>query len=217
MPAANVHLKDRAIRAVILDYGEVLSFPPAPETISAMAAVFHISGGEFRELYYAERYAYDRGEISGEEYWKAIAKDAGTQLSAEQIDWLRRVDIQMWSKVNPAMLRWAAQLRNEGVKTAVLSNMHADMVRDVRESVTWMRDFDCTVLSAELGLAKPDPLIFEYCLNCLNLPAREAVFIDDKPQNTRAAEDQGMAGVCGNSVETIREQLQNTGWSGPLP
>ncbi len=217
MAPAPALLNGRAICAVILDFGEVLSHPPAPHTLAAMADLLHTTTEKFRDYYYAERYAYDRGELSAEDYWMAVAGDAGTKLSPEQIDWLRRTDVAMWSNINPQMLRWAACLRTEGLQTAVLSNMHEDMAKAVRSDFTWIAEFDCFVLSAELGLAKPDPQIFHHCLTCLNVAANEALFIDDKERNTRAAEELGISGICANSVEAIREQLQAAGWNGPLP
>jgi len=207
----------RAIRAVILDFGEVLTHPPAPETIAFMAELFRLTPEKFRGFYYGERYRYDRGEISGEDYWLAIAKDASVSLTPEQIDWLRRMDVEMWSDVNPAMLQWAAELRASGLLTAVLSNMHLDMAAAVRSNQTWFEDFDCFVLSAELGLAKPDREIFQHCLECLKVATGEAIFIDDKQRNTQAAETLGIAAICADSPSSIREQLTSGGWNGPLP
>ena len=215
--SGHVRLNGRTIRAVIFDFGEVLSYPPPVETITAMARLFGVALVRFRELYYAERYPYDRGEISGEQYWSTIARDAGTQLTPEQIAWLRRADVEMWSNMKPEMLRWAAQLRADGLQTAVLSNMHADMAKAVRAECAWIRDFHCFVLSAELGLAKPDAEIFQHCLDCLRVPANVALFIDDKERNTRAAEEFGLAGICADSLAAIREQLQAAGWNGALP
>jgi putative hydrolase of the HAD superfamily len=217
MPPGSIRLNGRAIRAVILDFGEVLSFPPPRQTIGAMAEIFHLSPEKFREFYYAERNAYDRGAISAEQYWSAIARDADARLSDEQIEWLRQADVDMWSHVNPVMLRWAAELRLQHVQTAVLSNMHLDMAASVREHFGWISEFDCFSLSAELGMAKPDPRIFQHCLDCLKVAAAEAMFIDDKPQNTNAAEEVGIAGICANSAASIRGQLQAAGWHGPLP
>ncbi len=217
MPDASARINGHLIRAVIYDFGEVLSYPPPPETIAALAALLHITPEKFREYYYAERQAYDRGELSAEQYWQAVSQDAGTLLTPEQIEWARRTDVAMWSNINPQMLHWAAQLRGVGMQTAVLSNMHADMTKSVRAEFTWIHDFHCFILSAELGFAKPDPEIFQHCLDCLRVQAEEALFIDDKPRNTRAAEELGMAAICADSPESIRKQLQATGWSAPLP
>ncbi len=217
MSEVPVYLGGQIIRAVIFDFGEVLSWPPPPETIAGMAAVFKLTPAKFREYYYAERYRYDRAEITPEQYWSAIAQDAGVQLAPEQIEWLRRTDVEMWSNMNPAMLRWAEQLRALGLRTAVLSNMHADMAAAVRSSFRWIAEFDCFVLSAEVGLAKPDPQIFRYSLDCLQVDAGQAMFIDDKERNTSAAKAMGIAGVCANSAQSIREQLKAAGWTASLP
>jgi putative hydrolase of the HAD superfamily len=217
MAPAPACLNGREISAVILDFGEVLSYPPAPHTLAAMADLLHITPEKFRGYYYAERYPYDRGELSAQEYWTAVARDAGTQLSPEQIEWLRRTDVAMWSNVNPQMLCWAGRLRAEGLQTAVLSNMHADMAAAVRSDFAWISDFRCFVLSAELGFAKPDPQIFQHCLACLNVAADAALFIDDKERNTRAAEELDIAGICANSPEAIREKLKAAGWNASLP
>jgi len=214
---ASVHLDGRVIRAVIFDFGEVLSYPPPPATIAAISELLHVTPEKFREYYYAERQDYDRGKLTAEQYWQAVACDAGIELKPVQIEWLRHTDVAMWSNVNPQMLAWAEQLRSHGMRTAVLSNMHADMAKSVRAESAWIRHFDCFVLSAELGFAKPDPQIFQHCLDCLGVPACEAMFIDDKQQHTRAAEALGIAGICANSPETIREHLQSAGWSGPPP
>ncbi len=217
MGLTTVRLNGRVIRAVIFDFGEVLSYAPPPDTIAAIAELLRVTREEFREYYYAERQDYDRGILTAEQYWQAVARDAGAELTAEQIAWLRRTDVEMWSQVNPQMLSWAAELRSREIQTAVLSNMHADMAKSVRAEFAWIRDFECFILSAEIGFAKPDPEIFQHCLDCLKLPANEALFIDDKPRNTDASEALGMAAICADSPQAIREQLQKAGWTGPLP
>jgi putative hydrolase of the HAD superfamily len=210
-------LNGQLIRAVIYDFGEVLSYPPPPETIAAIAELLHVTSEKCREYYYAERKDYDRAELTAEQYWEAVARDAGAHLTAQNIAWLRQTDVAMWSNVNPQMLSWAAQLRAEAVQTAVISNMHMDLVKAARADFAWMRDFQCVILSAQVGLAKPDPQIFQHCLECLKVSAGEALFIDDKRRNTRPAEELGMAAICANSPAAIRERLQDAGWDGPLP
>ncbi len=217
MADARIQFQGRSISAVIFDFGEVLSYPPPASTIAAIAELLHVTPEKFREFYYAERHPYDSGKISGEQYWQAVARDAGRQLTTQQVEWLCRTDVEMWSNLNPQMLKWTAELRRKGTQIAMLSNMHAEMSKRVREEFTWARDFDCVVLSAELGCAKPEPQIYQHTLDCLKATASEALFIDDKARNTQAAEQLGMATVCANSPESIRELLQEGGWTGPLP
>jgi putative hydrolase of the HAD superfamily len=51
---------------------------------------------------------------------------------------------------------------------------------------------DAVVLSDQVGTRKPEPAIFELMLDRLNVPAKEAVFVDDVAGNLPAAKDLGM-------------------------
>ena len=57
---------------------------------------------------------------------------AGREVSTDQIEQLRRADVTMWARLNPDILLWAERLRAAGYKTAILSNMHDDMVQHLR-------------------------------------------------------------------------------------
>ena len=73
------------INAVILDYGEVLCYSPTAEEWARMAGVFGLDTAVFRKLWDRNRLLYDRGDLSPEAYWSAVAKDAGTQLTRQQL------------------------------------------------------------------------------------------------------------------------------------
>lgn len=204
------------IRAVILDYGEVISQPPDPTAISTMAAMLDLPLDRFRSLYASLRHAYDRGDLSGDEYWAGIAREAGAHLSASQGVRLRQMDVAMWSRLNQSVLRWAGQLRSSGLKTAVLSNMHHDMVQKIRNEPVWAEEFDCLTLSSEIGTAKPEAEIFRHCLECLRVPPYEALFVDDRAVNVQAAQELGIRGIVANSTAELRRQLGAIGFV-PLP
>ena len=60
----------------------------------------------FRKLWDRNRLLYDRGDLSPEAYWSAVAKDAGTQLTPQQLPLLRQWDVEMWAHDNPVMVKW---------------------------------------------------------------------------------------------------------------
>ena len=94
------------IKAVILDYGEVLCYPPTAEEWARMAGLFGVEPVPFRKLWDRNRLLYDRGDLSPEAYWSAVAKDAGTQLAPQQLPLLRQWDVEMWAHENPIMVEW---------------------------------------------------------------------------------------------------------------
>jgi putative hydrolase of the HAD superfamily len=114
----------------------------------------------------------------------------------------------MWSNMNPLMIAWLEALHQSGLRTALLSNMHADMVAKVRGEFEWMRNFDCAVFSHEVRLAKPEPKIYQLCLEGLGTTARETLFIDDREVNITAARALGLAAIRFASVPQLRAELE---------
>jgi len=55
--------------------------------------------------------------------------------------------------------------------------------------------FDSLTISAQVGLIKPNPAIFQLALRSLHISAHEAIFIDDMPDNVVAAESMGLRSV----------------------
>lgn len=200
------------IRAVILDYGEVLCYPPTVEEMGRMAALFGMQPVPFRQLWDRNRLLYDRGDLSTEAYWSELAKDAGTQLTPEQFIQLRQWDLEMWAHDNPAMVEWLRQIHLSGVKTALLSNMPHEMIRYIRQEFDWLDQFDHQTFSAEVRLIKPDPAIYEHSLRGVGVAPSEALFVDDKEPNVQGARAVGIRAIRFRSVEQFRNELGELGF-----
>jgi putative hydrolase of the HAD superfamily len=196
------------IRAIILDYGEVLCLQPTEQQIFRMADLFGIGSPQFQTLYEKNRLAYDRGDLSPDRYWFAFADEPGVRLAANKIPLLRAWDVEMWSNTNPVMIAWLEALQQSGLRTALLSNMHADMVAKVRGEFDWIRKLDCAVFSHEVRLAKPELRIYQHCLEALGTNARETLFIDDREVNITAARTIGLAAIRFASVPQLRAELE---------
>jgi len=196
------------IRAVMLDYGEVLCFLPTPDDIARMARIFRIDPGAFLPIYTHSRGPYDRGDLLPEEYWHAFASQAGVTLGGDVIEKLRHWDIEMWSRTNYPMILWLESLRSAGVKTAILSNMPSDMITHVRRNFPWLKHFDHQIFSADVRRIKPEPAIYEYSLKVLGVPASEVLFVDDRDANLEQARAAGMRAIRFQSVSQLRDDLR---------
>jgi putative hydrolase of the HAD superfamily len=196
------------IKAVILDYGEVLCYSPKAEEMERMASLFGMELVPFRQLWDRNRLLYDRGDLSPEAYWSALAKEAGTHLTPEQLAQLCQWDVEMWGHDNSTMVEWLRQIHSSGtVKTALLSNMPHDMIRYVRRKFDWLDQFDHQTFSAEVSLIKPDPAIYEHSLRGVGVAASEALFVDDKEPNVQGARAVGIRAIRFHSVEQLRNEL----------
>jgi putative hydrolase of the HAD superfamily len=206
----------RPFSAVIFDYGHVLSHPPRAPALRRIEQVFGLRVEDLPGIYAQSRPPYDKGELSPREYWERFALAAGISISPELIEKLRRWDIELWSDVDQRMVDWVQALRATGIKTALLSNMPHDMIDHVRENFAWLSYFDVQVLSAELGIVKPDPPIYQECLDRLGATAREALFLDDREANVRGGESVGLVGLQVRSFSELRRDLAKLGVT-PLP
>jgi putative hydrolase of the HAD superfamily len=204
-----------SIRAVVFDYGEVLCHPPTTQDMERMAAVLGIPTEIFRVLY-SDRGRYDRGDVTAAEYWSKVASGAGVRVNDKTLEQLRDWDVQMWSSIDESMLDWIGELRSLGLKTAILSNMHSDMVAHVRRDFKWLSNFDCLVLSSEIHLIKPEPAIYQHCLRCLGVAPQEVLFLDDRGANVRGAQAAGWNAIRVHSRTQLIQELEALPFT-PLP
>jgi putative hydrolase of the HAD superfamily len=200
------------IKAVILDYGEVLCYPPTAEEMGRMAAPFGMDAVSFRKLWDRDRLRYDSGELSPEAYWSLVAEATGKHLPAEQLAQLRLWDLEMWAHDNPTMVKWLTEMHSSGVKTALLSNMPHEMARYVRQKFAWLDQFDHLTFSAEVSLVKPDAAIYEHSLRGVGVAASEALFVDDKLPNVLGARAVGMQAIQFRSAEQFGNELVQLGF-----
>jgi putative hydrolase of the HAD superfamily len=206
-----------ALRAVILDYGMVLTGQPNPAAHDAMVHITGLSAEQFEKLYWVDRHAYDEGKLTGYMFWQKFARDANLSLNAADIDELNRQDARMWTTQNPAMVGWQRSLKAAGIRTAILSNMGDTVLDNIKREFKWIDDFDVLVWSYQLHMAKPDPAIYRHALKELGTMPEETLFIDDKLVNIEAAQALGMKAIEFTTVERLRSDLVAAGFDSDLP
>jgi putative hydrolase of the HAD superfamily len=200
------------LKAVIFDYGDVLCIPPTPKDIEGSAQILGIGSDLFWALWHRHRDPYDRGDLSPETYWSRVAEDAGRSINSSQVRELAARDVAMWSRLNPRMLEWREDVSAAGMKTAVLSNMHAEMVHYARRNFLWVDRLSWATFSAEVRLIKPEPAIYEHCLQGLGVASSESLFIDDREVNLAAARAIGIHGIQYKSIAQLRNDLEAAGF-----
>jgi putative hydrolase of the HAD superfamily len=195
----------------------VLSGPPDPVAHAELQRITGLSAARLDSLYWTDRHAYDEGKLTGNEFWRKIARDGGLGLSDPIIEELNRWDARMWTNENPAMLEWQAALKKRGFLTAIVSNMGDAVLAYMETKFDWLPRFDVLVWSYQLGLAKPDPAIYRYVLEKLGARPEETLFIDDRRENVTAAIAMGMKGIVFTTVDELRADLIGNGFNRDLP
>ena len=206
-----------ALRAVIFDYGMVLSNPPDAAAHAQLLRITGLSAEKLDPLYWADRHAFDEGKLTGETYWRGVLQKAGIALSPEAVAELMEWDARMWITPNPAMLSWATSLKARGILAAILSNIGDTVSKAIEREADWLSRFDLYVWSYQLRIAKPDPAIFRYTLDQLGARPDESLFIDDRVENVNAAIALGMQSLVFTTVERLRADLVAAGLDSYLP
>jgi putative hydrolase of the HAD superfamily len=201
--------QSRAFRGVITDWGGVMT-NPIPVTVRAWLDTEDIDYDSYAAVirpWVVSAYepasetaaaggnpihALERGECTAEEFEQLLAsllvRRDGSQVAADGL--LAR----MFAASVPCDPMYGAMYaaRGAGLRTGLLSNSWgvSDYPRHLFGDM-----FDAVVISAEVGMRKPEARIFRHAAQLLGLDPAECVFVDDIEANVTAAEAVGMTAV----------------------
>ena len=199
------------IRAVLFDYGLVLTGPPDPVAWTRMKQITGLDEAAFHQAYWAPRHDYDRGVHTAPAYWLAAGRHVGLELQSPQIAALIEADIALWTQPNQPMIDWALRLQAAGTATGILSNLGDAMAAGVLSALPWLRSFDHLLWSYTLGLAKPDLAIYRHAAQGLHTPPEHILFVDDREDNIAGALAAGMQAIRYAAHSTFEAELDARG------
>ncbi len=136
--------------------------------------------------------AVETGALPGEEFDRhlAAALSAGLATPLDHTELTPR----LFEKLQPdeRMLEAVHTVRRHGLKTGLISNTWGGGATPP-DSVEKL--FDVRILSAAVGLRKPQPEIYRLAASRLEVEPEACVFVDDIPSNVEGARAVGMTGV----------------------
>jgi putative hydrolase of the HAD superfamily len=143
------------------------------------------------------------GEISEEAHWLDVARRLNRAES--DIPHIREAFFG-GDAVDMEIVNLLRSLRKTH-KTGLISNAW-DGLRPWIVKRNFDDAFDSMIISAEVGVAKPDARIYQYALEKLGVKAEESVFVDDVEKNIAASEALGMHGVLFRTPEQALTELK---------
>jgi len=187
----------KRITCVMLDMGGVLTQAQRPEKVDEMMRLLDLprSRADFLRAYSAERNEYDRGVIDGGEYWSRVAASLGGSVPGGRLPGLVQADLESWFNMRPTMLDFLGGAKARVGRILLLSNIHFDGARFIREGPgsEWASRFDELVLSCEHRLLKPQREIYDLALDMAGAEASETLFVDDNEANVVGARAAGLS------------------------
>ena len=133
------------------------------------------------------------------QFAQRLAQETGVEVDPE------RLIGQMFGglRLEEGMLEAVAAIKAAGYKTALLSNSWGVSAYP-RERLAEI--MDVIVISAEVGMRKPDREIFDFTVDKLGVDPAGCVFVDDHPGHLKAAQEAGWTTVLHRTpAETIEE------------
>jgi putative hydrolase of the HAD superfamily len=199
---------------VIFDLFGVIAREQSSAGKKLLEATADTSAPVFWEAYWGQRTLYDRGEVTGPEYWRRVAATLGTTYDDSKIARLIGADLMSWNDVDDEMISLIEGLAASGQRIGLLSNIPEELAAHYEENHRWLKHFNLVAFSCRIGHTKPQPDAYLWCCRSLGLAPERVLFVDDRVENIQAAEAIGMSGHLFVGLSQARQALTSHGATG---
>lgn len=108
----------------------------------------------------------------------------------------RRTELVLEQRLLPGVLELADAALARGIRLGVASSSTSDWVTGHLDRLGILGRFECIRCRGDVARAKPAPDLYVAVLECLGVPASEAVAVEDSPNGIAAAKEAGMRCVA---------------------
>jgi epoxide hydrolase-like predicted phosphatase len=193
------------LRAVFIDFGGVIMRTEDKGPRTRQAERLGMTYRDLEKIFFESESSQraSTGEIPEEAHWQAVAEALGvTRPEADRIT----AEFFSGDQADAALLGFLRSLR-PGRKIGLISNAWSGL-RAFITSQKFEDVFDEMIISAEVGVMKPDPRIYRLALEKLDALPEESVFLDDVLVNVEAARALGMNAIQFTQPEKALEELK---------
>jgi len=194
------------IKNIVFDLGNVLLDFDPERYLEALGYQGKVKEQLKSEIFKTDEWLMlDRGTISQEEaveIWQQRNPDLRGEIADVMTDWEKILTLKKES------LEILESLAAKNYNLYILSNFHEKAFTYVSKKYNFFDYFDGKVISADIGMIKPDPEIYEHLLNKFNLEAGTTLFIDDSKKNIAAAINKGIRVIHFKDAESLKEELK---------
>jgi epoxide hydrolase-like predicted phosphatase len=193
------------IKAVFWDFGGVLMRTSDWGPRTHLAERFGKTMRELEEMVWGndQNTGPQLGLVPAASMWQDIRRQLN--LSEEE---LREFRHQFFGadRLDMNLVNWIRSLKGT-YKIGLISNALSDL-RDFLDQKLYISDlFDSMVISAEVGLIKPEPEIYRHALQTLHVLPDEALFVDDMLRNVEGARAVGMFAIQFQEPQKTRQLI----------
>jgi epoxide hydrolase-like predicted phosphatase len=194
-----------AVRAVLFDFGGVIVRTEYQAPREHLAERLNMTYEDLSKIVFESETSRlaSIGQMTTEAHWAAVARRLSRPASEGSS---MREEFFGGDVLDRELVDYIRSLRPR-YKTGLLSNAWPD-TRDYVVRNHLDDAFDTLVISAEVGIMKPERGIFELALKQLEVAAQETVFIDDTSINVEAARKIGLHGIVFRNRRQAQSELK---------
>jgi putative hydrolase of the HAD superfamily len=194
-----------SIRAVFFDFGGVIVRTEYQTPRQHLAERLGMDYDDLNRVVFDSETGQQAavGAITSQQHWEAVMKRL--KRPSEEMNTIRN-EFFAGDIVDHQLLHFVRSLHGK-YKTGLISNAWSDLRENLAREK--MDDaFDHIIISAEVGVTKPDAKIFQIALKQAEVSPNEAVFIDDFRVNIEGCEKVGMKGIHFKDATSTLQQLK---------
>lgn len=200
------------IRTILWDVGGVLLTNGWDHSERAdLFREFQVDRDEFELRHEAVNDAWEKGEMTVDDYLDHTLFYEPRDFTREEF-FARMKDMSQWLP-HSAIDIVRSLAGREDVKLAMLSNESRELMDHRIENFGLGGYFSAYLVSAYVGLRKPDPSIFKLALDVMQSPPEETMFVDDRKENAAVASALGIHGMQYEGPLKLEEELKRLGIS----
>jgi putative hydrolase of the HAD superfamily len=147
--------------------------------------------------------AAQRGEMSVEDYWADVGRQLGldkTVVASLAHDYFSGDELDL------ALVNYARHLQTQGYPIALLSN-DSPALADKLQNLGISDLFNPAIISAHIGVMKPETKAYMTALEQLGRSPGEVIFIDDMPANVEGARQVGIHAIQYTTTPALQALL----------
>ena len=192
-------------RLILLDVGKVLIDFDFRIAVKNLQKLFPVDMLKMVRLFKTSSLAddWDKGLLSPEQFFREVQREMDLPIDMERF-------ASIWNGIfteKRKMIELARSL-NQNYKVFLLSNTNPWHAEYLRRNFSWTTGFDGFIASCEVRLLKPDPEIYKLALKKAGAGAEDTFYIDDVPENVRAAKKLGMETHLFTHYESLLDDLR---------
>jgi epoxide hydrolase-like predicted phosphatase len=195
-----------SVKALIFDFGGVLVRTESEEPRRQVAERLGLSPEELYAIVFESEASIlaELGRMSSRDRWQRVSDLLGLHSAEECIAVMR--EFFSGDVLDTELVECIRRMRGR-YRLALLSNFTDSLPRLIENEFGLGDCFDAIIVSALVGMRKPDPAIYRLTLERLQVAPEEAVFIDDIAENVRAAASLGIQAIQFKSREALCADL----------